>query len=97
VASVAGLLLALAAILTAATISAQACARYAEVSARALRIQGREWCLGATALPTGQRITCGRWVVSHKTNGDRVAEGATGTYRIASDGSEHWRLRRARP
>lgn len=89
-ATAAGVILALSALPLAAIVSAQASARYREVSARAQKIQGREWCLGAAALPKGQRIESGSWTIAHEADGDRVAQGPGGTYRIASDGRERW-------
>ena len=97
VASGAGLILAGAAILTAATISTQSSIRQSEVTARATRLQGREWCLGAATLRPGQQVVCGAWTITRTTAGECLAVHAQGTYRIASDGDEHWRRHGGRP
>ena len=97
IASGVGVILATSAVLTAATIAAQASTRHAEVSTRALRLQGREWCLGATALNPGQPVICGTWTITRTAEGECRAEHAQGLYRITSSGQEQWRTRGAKP
>ena len=96
-ASAVGMILAASALLTAATIAAQTSARHGEVTARALRLQGREWCLGATNLSPGQAVVCGTWTITRTAEGERRAEHARGLYRITSTGQEQWRIHGGKP
>ncbi|MBA3708774.1 MAG: hypothetical protein H0W83_08155 [Planctomycetes bacterium] len=72
------------------TIAAQGAHRRSEVSERAARIQGREWCRGAQAMAEGAEVRCGAWEITRSPGSERIARGPHGTYRISSDGRESW-------
>ncbi len=61
-----------------------------ELSHRLQRVQGREWCLGAEALPRGASLGAGHWRVLRLRDGSVRATGPAGTYSIDAHGSERW-------
>ncbi|MBA2482028.1 MAG: hypothetical protein H0V44_15290 [Planctomycetes bacterium] len=79
-----------AAMIVGITIAAQGALRRVEVSDRAARVQGREWCIGASTLAEGAQVTSGAWNVTRATGNERTASGPRGTYRISADGRESW-------
>lgn len=71
-------------------IIGSAASRAREARAHQARVQGREWCLGARALPVAGIITVGAWRVTVDATHTTSASGPLGTYRIAADGHESW-------
>ena len=60
-----------------------------------VRVQGREWCLGARLLPPGTVVEEGAWRIAVAADRAVSAAGPLGTYRIAADGGESWAVRGA--
>jgi len=61
------------------------------VARRSAEVQGREWCLGALALPPGGSLRCGDWLISRAPDRSCRAHGPLGEYRLAADGRGLWR------
>lgn len=84
-------LLAAAAIgMLAATILVGVAQRSQQARQHQARVQGREWCLGARALPPGTVLSSGPWRIAVDAQGAVSAADPRGTYRIAADGRESW-------
>lgn len=77
----------------ATTVLAASARRIHEARANQARVQGREWCLGARALPPGTTLERGAWRIAVAADGTASAADARGTYRIAPDGREAWERR----
>ena len=84
------LLLAGAIALLATTILVGTAQRSHQARQHQARIQGREWCLGAQALPSGTDMSIGVWRIVVDPQRGISASDARGTYRIAADGGESW-------
>lgn len=76
---------------TAAAIGLEYAARRAARSKHFLQVQGREYALGARALPPGEYAAAGEWRIV--VDGDRgvTARHSAGTWRVLADGSATWR------
>lgn len=72
-----------------AGIQGERSTRERDLAQRQARIQGREFALGARALPAGASVVVGRWEVARAADGACRARGPLGTYRIAG-GREGW-------
>lgn len=66
-----------------------AAARARDARLHQARVQGREWCLGAHALPASE-FSIGAWRIRVDATHATTAVGPLGTYTIAADGRETW-------
>ena len=70
-------------------IIGSAASRAREARLHQARVQGREWCLGAQALPASE-FAIGAWRIRVESTHATTAVGPLGTYDIAADGRETW-------
>lgn len=76
--------------LLATTILAGTAQRTHQARQHQARIQAREWCLGARALPPGSVLAVDGWRIVVDAQSSVSAADPRGTYRIAADGRETW-------
>ncbi len=73
-------------------ITVAAAQRAHAARAHQVRVQGREWCLGARQLPDGAVLVQGSWTITVADHHAVTAASALGTYRMAADGRESWSI-----
>lgn len=76
--------------LLATTILAGAAQRTHQARQNLARIQAREWCLGAHALPPGTVLTVDGWHITVDAQRTVSAGDPRGIYHIAADMREGW-------
>ncbi len=76
--------------LLAVTILGGTAQRSQQARQHQVRIQAREWCLGARALPPGTILAIDGWRIAVDAQRAVSAADPRGTYRIAADGLETW-------